>query len=293
MALTKEQLDAYVRGLCKEKNIAQATIDKLVAGMQADPDQLAALSEILEIPQKALEATRALQKENEDWREKKVVPFVQQKVQEAEAAKAQAADALKKLAAVEARYGNLEEAIDLGDGTSRTPSGDIVKKADIDKLMADTRTAQNREFLQVTLDSNRLRQQHFKLFGALLDEEPLWAEVAKAAMAKDPITGESKQITLIDAYELVHGAEVKKKETEAAAARDEQLRMDGEKRALQRIAQGGVAGAHVREGSEGDVFSIITATEKEGYRPESDQDRLSSFARDLADPALAAGAGPM
>lgn len=101
-----------------------------------------------------------------------------------EAADARAEAAEKKIKRFIAEFGDLDEAEDIGGGRVRTESGDVIRKADFDKILAE-REKQIRE--QVTgqavgiqLEIQDLAYDHFTAFNKPLDTRPLVAAVKAA-----------------------------------------------------------------------------------------------------------------
>lgn len=108
-----------------------------------------------------------------------------------------------------AQYGDLDEAEELPGGRMRTESGDIIRKVDFDKAIADSRAAAKAEAIgeavSITLQIQDLAFDHFKEFGKPLDTRPL---VAKVKAARD---GGDTSFGLQSAYDAEWGEKLTEK----------------------------------------------------------------------------------
>lgn len=287
---TPQEIKSWIGDLGKEKGFTPEQIDlvqKVAAGEveTLTKEQIALVTPLLTLTvgrhgewQKAMnEANAAKQKADThyqqmtDWRNKEVLP------------KLQAAEA--KVRQFEDKYGPIDETEDLGGGRTRTASGDIVdtkdvkKVVDIDTAVNNVRAQMSQEFMQYEIAKNRLTQEHWSRFGKLLDTQPLLQKIAEHNR-----TNPDNQIGLDQAYQLVHGEDVKKYEDKKEADKIAAAEKRGEERAAKKYATAGGprTGAAVGE-NEGAFWADQHGVKKEGEEDVSkltDADRAAAFGQD-------------
>lgn len=201
-------------------------------------------------------------------------PSVQQTY--GEAVKAREA-AERRIKLYEAQNGPLEEAIDNRDGTLTTATGDIVRKADVEKMLAEARAAAKQEALNesvgIQLLANELASDHWTEFREVLDLRPLTASVKAARDRKD------MQFDLRDAYTSEFGTKIEEKRK---AARTKEIddavaaaRVDERSKFVSSPA------AAIDEDSVGPFFAVQSMKSKQGAKTPTEQELEADFVNGL------------
>lgn len=286
--MTKEELETYVRSLCKEKNYSQEDTDKAVALAVGSDETARILGPIIDLPlgrqadaARTYQGLQAYKLKLAKWRDEEIKPALT-------AAEDRAKKAEEKALKLEAKYGKLDDSEDLGDGTSRTPSGDIVDTKKLEDVKAAIKQETSRDFLAVQLDTDRITRAHFERTGKLPDITQLWGLIANPPTDAN---GRPVAITNLDeAYNHVHGADIKasaeKAHSDEIAAAEKRGAENLRKELLARGGSPRDLGASMRESESG----MFGPPPKEGDKPLSDDERLSSFAMDLSNESLAGSA---
>ena len=278
MALTAEQYKAYLQGLAKEKGFDAGKTEKLTALIEGEGDITLTRAELKDLIQpivehplarhadyaRAMDGLSTKEKTLNEWYEKKAKPAWEQMQQATTAAQA-------KIKKYEDRYGDLDEAEDIGGGKARTATGDIVDIKKVTDLVSERENGLARQFLTFQLDQNRIQREHFAKFKEVPDLAKLMAVVSERSTPEKPIT-------LDDAYAEVYGEQVQAYSKEAEEKRIDAIVNDRLKAERARKAAP-VNGAAVAE--TGTFFAQHADSQKSDAKPMSDAEREALFNADL------------
>ena len=193
-----------------------------------------------------------------------------------------------RLRAFEERFGDLDQAAPAGKGKMELETGQIVTKAEFDKLMAAreaaVRTEVTEQTVGVTLAIKKLDVQHWKDFKEPLDVEPL-VEIVSAARKRG-----DQSFSLFDAYQQEYGEKLEAKRTAARKKEVDDAVMAARLDERSKLAAG--RGAVVTdEESVGPFFAAQAAAAKRGNAPAPTEEELEAeFIRDLAEAQAQASA---
>jgi hypothetical protein len=289
MARKPDELKTYIEGICKDKNFTPEQTQLALAVSTGEVDQLTKeqLTQVI-IPlidltvgrhgdwSREMDAARTAKQGADDdraklkaWRDKEIVPLVEQ-------TKSERDKALAKVAKFEAQFGPIDDAEDLGDGTTRTAKGAIVKTEDVDKLVAATEQKMAKEFLSFASDQSRLTKRHADKFkGEILDINPLLEVMSRHA-------NEGRPVGLDDAYTELYGPKITELEQQQRADELKAAEKRGEEAAIKRItAESLKSGAVIPEGSGAFWDQQREAGSTTDSAKLTDQDRAALFGSDF------------
>lgn len=286
--MDRNQFEAYVRGLCKDKNYDQAKTDKIVTKELArfdDPEDGSLFADLAELPiksnadyNKKVDELKTKATTLDNWRNDA------QAALDREAATRRAAE--QRAAKYQQKYGDLDEAAGDGEGggngngngnggAGNGAGGGKDKPmttAEYQKMLED----RDRGNLRLIADLGRVRAQHAKRFkGEIIDDTELLKEVGKAAQ-------EGRNITIDEAYQTLFGEKVAKLEADDKTAYEQKLRDEGAKAERDRIARAG----GMRTGATQPEGYALQALRTEGSKNDkarqmTDDDRIAALAADI------------
>ena len=274
--MTKEQREAYVRQLCKDKNYDEAKTAKVVAAAhaQAAADEDGLFDALIELP---IRSSADYNKKVDELRQKASgldtwFAGAQKAVSDAKSAKEQAEARIKKF---EAKYGDLD---DDDDPNPNPKPGKKPSAAEIDQLKADI-AARDGHYLNLVADAGDVIARHARMFrGEVISTRDLLKKVGEAAA--DPIN--PRNITIDDAYNELYGDRVREAQQAEIRANEDRLRNEGAEAERKRFQRSGSrSGATITEDQI--AFDAINSSDnpEDPNRKLSEQDRLSLFAQEL------------
>lgn len=281
--MTKEEREAYVRQICKDKNYTEEKTLKAIAKAHAmaEGEDGAILDDVLSLPIKSsadynskVDELKGKAKALDAWHQ-----TARATVSRAEQA---AKDSQAKLAKFEAKYGDVDDLEEDDDGNVRGKGGKVVDEKTLTDMLAARDRQRNLESLQIIADSGDIVKRHFELTGKIISTRDLLLEVGKAASdSVDP-----KQISINDAYDRLYGKEVESINEKRAADEKTALKAEGAKEERARLQRAGVrlTGAAVSESTSGGIaFDAINSEGKKDdkTRQLSEDDRLALFEQEL------------
>lgn len=275
--MTKEQREAYVRQVCKDKGYDDTKTAKVIAAAhkQAEEDDDGLFDALIELPikssadyNKKVDELKAKATGLDTWHKQA------QGVLAAEAKKREEAEA--RIRKFETKYGEIEED---DEGTLPPPKrGKQPSVSEIEQLKADM-AARDGHYLNLIADGGDIVARHARMFkGEIISTRDLLKAVGEAAA--DPTN--PRNITMEDAYLALHGERVKEAEQLAVKSREDALRNEGREEIRKQFAKsGGRSGAAISE--DNIVFNALDSEGKtdDPNRKLTEQDRLNLLAQDL------------
>lgn len=195
--------------------------------------------------------------------------------------------AVTKLARFTEIYGDLDEAEAAGRGKVKLETGEVVTKAEFDKLLKEREAAVRSEVaaesIGVTLQIQELAADHWKEFGEVLDTRPLVAKVQAARQSGD------QAFSLVDAYKAEFGEKLDEKRD---TARKKEIDDAVQKARIEERSRLASTPAHaVDEDSMGPFFAAEAARAKAGGKLPTEAELEQEFVRGLQERPAAAGVG--
>lgn len=278
--MNREELEKYVRLLCKQKSFDETKTNKVVKReldrFDADPEE-SLIVEVASLPIKGtddynqkVDALKAKADSLDTWH-KNADATVRANATALEKAN-------KKLAAFEKKHGPIED-IELDDeGNPINDKGKKIPAADMASFQQQL-DHRDRTYLALTADLSRIRSKHFKMFGEMLDDSTILEVIGKAANDVNP-----RAIGAQEAYEALHGERVKAREADEQKAHDQKLIDQGAKAERDRIAREGMRTGSNRGESHTTLFDGKPA-DKDRKNDVSDDERIAALASDLMNEA--------
>ena len=284
--MTKDQREAYVRQLCKDKNYDAAKTEKVVAAAhaQAAADDDGLFDALIELP---IKSSADYNQKVDDLKKKAGAletwhTTAQATLTTADKERKSAEARIKKF---EAKYGQLEDDDDGDDaGDKRDKRGKKPNADEIKQLQADI-AARDQNYLVMMADAGDVIAKHAKMFkGEIISTRELLMEVGKAANDTS-LPDDQRNITMEQAYLRLYGPKVKEAQENEVKAHEQSLIDKGAKAERERLGRSTMrSGASIPEqGPDSIVFNALDSDGKkdDATRALTEQDRLNLFAQDL------------